>query len=546
MPSDDVRRAVTSGAVPSQVREAHLVLARLLSTDAVAQGWHLTHAATAPSHEAADLALATARSLQSTGHPGSARTMLEHAARLAPVAGDRAARLVEAAATAFASGSPRDGQELLDKAHDADMDPATTLLSELVRATFTRGGIAVDADQLRSVLDTLRECALGPVAFSVLVAAGGSWATADVGEIDDPSWLPGAAHDAVVAIRQGDLPSASRHLRSFSDELAAHGLRGVEAHTRVLLAGVSARTGDLATAAEQARCAGELAWVTGQREWRTRAAVIEALVAARRGTTDAPRLVEAAHRSVICEEGEARALVELAHAVSLTAAEEWADGLALLLKVASGAVNCPAVLDLGLLGHLAEAALQVGRRAVVAEVVARTAESAPRCATGAALVDLQYARALLASDAEADACFEDVQSLSDACWPWVRARSDLARGKVLRRRRRIAEARAHLLSAQRLFQAIGSPAWERRAGEELRAAGWREPGTGGTRHDNEWTRLSPQEREIVRLAAEGLTNRQIGERLFLSQRTIGAHLYHVFPKLDVTSRTQLVRIAQAS
>ena len=135
-----------------------------------------------------------------------------------------------------------------------------------------------------------------------------------------------------------------------------------------------------------------------------------------------------------------------------------------------------------------------------------------------------------------------MQSLNDASWPWVRARSDLARGTLLRRRRRITEARTHLLSAQRLFRAIESPVWERRTREELRAAGWRDPGSDQARDTGGWTRMSPQEQEIVRLAADGLTNRQIGERMFLSPRTIGAHLYHAFPKLGVTSRTQLARL----
>ena len=51
--------------------------------------------------------------------------------------------------------------------------------------------------------------------------------------------------------------------------------------------------------------------------------------------------------------------------------------------------------------------------------------------------------------------------------------------------------------------------------------------------------LSPQELQIARLAAEGLSNREIGEQLFLSPRTVGSHLYRIFPKLDITSRAQL-------
>ena len=82
VPCDDVRASVVSTALPSQLQLSHVALARLPSTDALARGCHLTHAASGPSREAAELALVTARGLQSAGRPHSARVMLEQAARL--------------------------------------------------------------------------------------------------------------------------------------------------------------------------------------------------------------------------------------------------------------------------------------------------------------------------------------------------------------------------------------------------------------------------------------------------------------------------------
>jgi DNA-binding CsgD family transcriptional regulator len=118
--------------------------------------------------------------------------------------------------------------------------------------------------------------------------------------------------------------------------------------------------------------------------------------------------------------------------------------------------------------------------------------------------------------------------------PFYRARLLLEYGAWLRRRRKIVQARAPIRAALEAFVALGAAPWAERSLRELRAA--RE-----TRRSNPeaWTQLTDHERQVVQLAAEGLSNRQIGERLFISHRTVGAHLYHIFPKLGVASRAQL-------
>ena len=84
--------------------------------------------------------------------------------------------------------------------------------------------------------------------------------------------------------------------------------------------------------------------------------------------------------------------------------------------------------------------------------------------------------------------------------------------------------------------------WTDQARAELRAAGELAdplaPGVSGP--------LSPQELQIARLAAEGLSNRDIGRQLYLSPRTVGTHLYRIFPKLQVTSRVQLAHRLRAT
>jgi DNA-binding NarL/FixJ family response regulator len=97
-------------------------------------------------------------------------------------------------------------------------------------------------------------------------------------------------------------------------------------------------------------------------------------------------------------------------------------------------------------------------------------------------------------------------------------------------------SRPQLAAALETFERLGAKPWAVRAASELRATGFtiaRPPS------DIEAVPLTPQEREIAMFAAAGLTNKQIAERLFMSHRTVGAHLYRIFPKLGVTSRAAL-------
>jgi DNA-binding NarL/FixJ family response regulator len=105
----------------------------------------------------------------------------------------------------------------------------------------------------------------------------------------------------------------------------------------------------------------------------------------------------------------------------------------------------------------------------------------------------------------------------------------------MRRRRRALESREPLRNAQTVFDLMGAGAWAEQAHIELRAAGERAP----TRVRPVQNVLSTQELHIARLAADGLSNREIAQRLFLSPRTVGSHLYRIFPKLNITSRAQL-------
>jgi DNA-binding CsgD family transcriptional regulator len=127
-------------------------------------------------------------------------------------------------------------------------------------------------------------------------------------------------------------------------------------------------------------------------------------------------------------------------------------------------------------------------------------------------------------------------------WPLEHGLALLDLGMIRHRARRAAAARQTLHAAASVFEHIGARRWEAVARERLRAAGERAAPPAGTGLDA----LTQQQRRIVRLAAQGLSNQEIGNRLFLSARTVGSHLYRSFPKLGISSRAQLSALIETT
>jgi DNA-binding NarL/FixJ family response regulator len=119
-------------------------------------------------------------------------------------------------------------------------------------------------------------------------------------------------------------------------------------------------------------------------------------------------------------------------------------------------------------------------------------------------------------------------------WPFELARVLLLYGEHLRRAKEITEARSVLARALELFQHLGAEPWVARTNNELRASG-----VSRSEPDVLAEMFTPQQREIALMAASGMTNREIGQRLYLSHRTVGSHLYRLFPKLGIVSRMEL-------
>jgi DNA-binding CsgD family transcriptional regulator len=193
-------------------------------------------------------------------------------------------------------------------------------------------------------------------------------------------------------------------------------------------------------------------------------------------------------------------------------------------------------------GGFAEAAAHSGHRAEALAELARLEPLASRTPSPGVQIPLRFARAVLADPHEAEEQFAiaAAEDLSD--WPFEHGRLMLAYGGWLRRQHRVSQSRSLLRSAREDFDRIGARPWADRARRELRAAG-----ESSTRPATRaWDSLSPQEMQIAMLVAEGLGNKEIGERLYLSHRTVGSHLYRIFPKLGISSRGQLSSALAAS
>ncbi|MEV6054729.1 helix-turn-helix transcriptional regulator [Streptomyces sp. NPDC052107] len=189
------------------------------------------------------------------------------------------------------------------------------------------------------------------------------------------------------------------------------------------------------------------------------------------------------------------------------------------------------------LGDLAAAAVRAGRQEDARTVVEAVEHSLEPDRSPRLAAVLHRAAALLSDAENAEGHFR--AALADSavdCWPFEKALTQLDFGKWLRRRRRGAEARPHLNAALECFERLDARPWTDRTAAELRASGAPVAAGPTTRPADE---LTAQERQIAELAAQGLTNRDIAARLYLSPRTFGYHLHKIFPKLGIHARAQL-------
>ena len=184
-----------------------------------------------------------------------------------------------------------------------------------------------------------------------------------------------------------------------------------------------------------------------------------------------------------------------------------------------------------------EAAVRADRLEDVARHLARFENWAQRSSDPKALALLARCRALV-DEPNAEEHFDRAIDLADSLAPFERGRTELLYGEWLRRQRRRVDARRHLRTALELFARMGVVPWESRAQSELRASGE----TARKRDPTTRDELTPQELQISRLVASGMTNPEVAAKLYLSSRTVDYHLRKVFTKLEIASRADLARV----
>jgi DNA-binding CsgD family transcriptional regulator len=186
-----------------------------------------------------------------------------------------------------------------------------------------------------------------------------------------------------------------------------------------------------------------------------------------------------------------------------------------------------------------EAAVRLGDHDTVRTWIAELTSFAAATGSEWALAVAEHARALTADDRDAEEHFTAALAHHAHSPRRVdRARTALAFGEHLRRARRRVDARVHLRAALATFEDVGAAPWADRARQELRASGE----SARRRDGSPATALTPQELQVARLVAEGLPNREVAARLFVSPRTVEFHLRNVFAKAGVTSRAELARL----
>ncbi|MEO3834448.1 LuxR C-terminal-related transcriptional regulator [Nonomuraea sp. B10E8] len=575
-----IRAAAYRVATFSQQLAVHRTLADLLGEDLARRAWHLAAATTEPDETVAAELERTAEAARSRGGYAEVAAAYQRAAQLTPDPGRRAMRLVAAARTAGFAGQGALATDLAEQAGPHVSDPRARAqlawlrvfiaheqerpppVVELAEAAMELGkqsphdsvfmlleamAAAWTTDRDREVRDVIN-CS-SPVADGhfgrVTEAVSGMGAEEPqnpvrilLHEIGDSSDRPIWQRQSTLywTLWAGDLENAVAGLTQLLDHCRSTGMIGLLPRVCLHLGRGHLFLGRHRDARATSEEGLKIAEDTDRPHFAAHLSGLLACVAAIEGD-------EAGCREAI---GDVLAGEPTERGIESRYAMDLLDlGLgryeAVVHRMAE-TLHDPAICLTNTLVNQVEAAVHAGRRDLAKNAAARFgtwAEVAGRpCAEAMEL----RCRALLADGAEAGRLYARAVQLhrEDRAQPFERARTELLYGTWLRRDRRRNDAREPLHSALEIFERLRAKPWAERAGAELRAAG--EARQAQAAAPDLLDRLTPQELNVVRLAAKGLSNRDIGARLFVSPRTVGYHLYNAYPKLGVASRTELIRM----
>jgi DNA-binding CsgD family transcriptional regulator len=590
-----VRSAVYSGADPAERRQAHRALAEAtdpeLNPDR--RAWHRAQSVSVPDEDLADELERSAAGAQTRGGLAAAAAFLERASALTPDPARRAERALVAAQAKFQAGALEDALALITAAETTSLTPLGRANAVRLRARIafvsTHGRDAapqlLDAAARLETLDPVLSCETYLEALSASMFAGRLGA-------------PAANSFAVArAARAAARPRSERPI-----ELLLGGLTGLFTETYPTAVPVIRRadaafdTGDmpldeqlrwkwLATVtalhlwddarweaisehhvrlARELGALSELPLALSQRAYvhifAGELSVAESLneeirsVVYGTGSTLGPYVVVAlaafrgreAETLALAEssrprlegrgEGFGLSAVDWAEAVLYNGLGRYDEARVAALRVVEHPEDL-ATSNWGM-AELIEAAVRSDARELAASVEPRLSEMTAASGTDWALGVAARSRALLAADNDAGALYaEAIERLGRSRMRVDLARAHLLYGEWLRRNRQRLDARGELRIAHEFFVEAGLEAFAERARLELEATGEHaRKRTIETRGD-----LTPQEGQIARLARDGLSNAEIGARLFISKHTVEYHLRKVFATLGINSRTKLAR-----
>jgi DNA-binding CsgD family transcriptional regulator len=590
-----VRSALYRSATPQERREAHRALAETTDAriDPDRRAWHLAVATVGPDEAvAAELGRAATRA-HARGGLAAEAAFQERAVGLTSDPALRAQRALTAAQTKYEAGALDDAAALLDIAGDAAQRDPERAGIDLLRAQIVfasrRGSDApslllkaareferIDPKVARATyLDALTAARFaGPLAGAAdLVNVGEAALAAPLPQSPGPSDL--LLRGLAVQITRGyaaGAPLLKAALSAFEREMVlppAEGrwlslvlwvaadlwdddtwrrltARGVErvreagALTAVpfalsMLSYVHAVSGDLAgaeTLLAEIRAASEATGTPTQ-------PYLALWIAAVRGREAETRdlIGTASEEAATRGEGFATFVIEHVTAVLYNGLGRYSAALDALRRQAVD----PSYRDTSPrpMAELIEAAVRSGERELAARVFERLAVTTSAAGTDWALGIEARSRALLTDGDAADALYrEAIERLGRTSIRLQLARARLLYGEWLRRERRRREARRQLRRALETFTSMGAEGFAARSERELSATGERARKRSVETRDD----LTPQEAQVARLARDGLSNAEIGARIFVSQTTVAYHLRNVFSKLDVASRHQLAAV----